>query len=308
MNHDSLEEGQVIHLSAVVAGHAVEDIEHFPISEGQSLRKEGDSCCRLRVTIPFSRKLMNRLWGYGSELRVDAPPELRSLLVRNLRMVLMAYDEAEARGAGHFAYESPQVTMRYFDDWKLVRMTCSVCEWHGSADPLGLQLNDSDRYPVSTFSCPRCGKALLAIEHSVSMEETLANINRLSPDQRVHVLDGQKWQAEFEASQLKNAEQLSDLNIDERPEKLVWDIGEDAEGKTWNIIRHGARVLWRQPASWEGYGEFSRVVAIIQKRYGNTIRDLEPTKNAEMWLCGDALEARAEIDRARRRLGWTRLP
>ena len=203
--------------------------------------------------------------------------------------------------------DSPQVTMRYFDDWKSLTLTCSGCDWRGPPDPLALQLNDSDNDPLSIFHCPRCGRSLLAIRRSVSMEETLANIDKLSPEQRASVLERQKWLAELDAARLKTPDQLPELDLDAGPQKLVWDIEEDSEEKPWNVIRHGTRVLWRQPGIWEGYREFSRIVAIIRKRYGKTIRDLEPTEIADMWLGGDDLGASPEIDKARRRLGWKRL-
>ena len=308
MNYDEFEEGQIIHISALLSGEAVTDIERSPIVDGQSVWKENNACYRLRVTVPFSRNLARRLWGYGSDLRVDAPQELRELMVRNLRMASKAYDEADAGGLGMFASDRSQVTMRYFDDWKSVRLTCPVCQWRGAAEPSALKPNDSMRYPVSTFHCPRCGKALLAVEQSATMDETLANLDKLSPNQRAQVLENHKWQSDFDASKLKESAQLPDLVFDSGPNKLAWDIEQDSEGQHWNVIRHGARVLWRQPAAWEGFGEFSRVVAIVRDRYGTAIRDLEPTDGAMMWLWGDAGWASAEIDNARRTLGWTRLP
>ena len=199
--------------------------------------------------------------------------------------------------------DPPQVTMRYFDDWKSSELTFAVCKWEGKADPEALICNDSVHYPVSSFQCPYCGKTLLSIEQSTTMDEALANIDKLTPEQQADIQESVKRQADFAACRLNRPDQLSDLDFDNGPNKLVWDM----QGK-WNIIRHADRVIWRQPAIWEGFSEFSRIAAIIRERYGKAIRDLEPTENSKMYLGGDALWSDAKIEKARRSLGWKRLP
>jgi hypothetical protein len=307
LGYETLEVGEIIHLSALLSGDAAKDVEQSPIAEHQSCWRDEDGRFRVRATVPFSRELLRRLLGYGSDVRVDQPEQLRNVIVQTLCVTSAAY-VAHDDMPGVSSLDSAQVTMRYFDDWQSVRLTCAVCSWHGSADPSTLRWNDSDRYPVKTFRCPLCGKALLAIEHSASMTDTLANLDKLRPDQRVDALDSAKRFSDIEASRLKGPDQLPDLKPENDSSKLVWDIEQDGEGTPWNVIRHGDRILWRQRATWEGFDEFSRIAEIIHRRYGNAIRDLEPTKKASMWLGGDALWSDEVIEKARRRLGWRRLP
>jgi predicted nucleic-acid-binding Zn-ribbon protein len=83
--------------------------------------------------------------------------------------------------AGDNVIDPPQVTMRYFDDWKYFDLTCAICKWKGKTDPEALKCNDSDHYLVLSFQCPHCGKSLLSIEQSSTMDEALANIDKLTP-------------------------------------------------------------------------------------------------------------------------------
>lgn len=307
MGYDILEEGEVIHLSALFSGDAAKDVEQSPIAEHQSCWRDEDGRFRVRATVPFSRELLRQLLGYGSDVRVDQPRHLRNVIIQILHVTSAAYT-AHDNMSGVSGLDSAQVTMRYFDDWQSSRLTCAVCLWRGSADPSTLRWNDSHRYPAGTFRCPLCGKALLAIEYSASMTDTLANLDKLSPDQRAGVLDSAKRSSDIDASLLTGPDQLPDLKPENVSSKLVWDIEGDGEGTQWNVIRHGDRILWRQRAWWEGFDEFLRVVEIIHTRYGQAIRDLEPTEMASMWLGGDALWANEVIEKARRRLGWRRLP
>jgi hypothetical protein len=213
----------------------------------------------------------------------------------------------EQKAIEHRSADIPLVTMRYFDNWKSVHLACAVCKWKGIPDPDSLKDNDSVHYPFMSFHCPCCGKPLLVIEQSATTNEALANIDKLAPKQRADIQDTFKRQADFAACRLNSPDQLPDLDFENRPNKLLWDLISDAEGKLWNIILHTDQVIWRQPAIWEGFSEFSRIAAIIRERYGNAICDLGPTENSKMYLGGDALWSDAVIERARRSLGWTRL-
>ncbi len=203
--------------------------------------------------------------------------------------------------------EPPQLTVRYFDDWKSIRLTCSVCAWQGLVDESRLNHLDSERHPVSFFPCPGCGKTLLTIEHSATLEDSLANLEKLSPEQRARVLETSVLQAEFEELRLKAPSQLPDLDLKAGSNKLQWIETRDAAGRRCSEIRHGDRVVWRQP-SGDGVTEFARIAAIIRERYGDAVRDLTPTEASIMSLTGDAPWLEGHIDKARRSLGWTRLP
>lgn len=203
-------------------------------------------------------------------------------------------------------FTAPQLTMLYFENWKTTLLTCSVCLWRGMAEPLRMTHNDSELYPESSFSCPNCRKKLLTVEHTATMVETIANLDKLSSVQRSHILEVQKSEQEILNSALKDGHQLPDLSSGSK--KLIWDIEQDQDKIQWNIIKHDAHVLWRQRASWEGATEFARIISILSQRYGKDICDLEPTDLSLRWLCGDSFQTQGIVENARRRLGWRRLP
>ena len=120
--------------------------------------------------------------------------------------------------------ESDGLRVRYFDDWKTIRLTCVECEWQGLADPSSVAFNDSELFPESYFRCPSCGQLLLTIEHSATLSEKLAHLDKLSPADRANTLELERQIQEFESLRIKNADELPDLNFAQGPDRLTWDI------------------------------------------------------------------------------------
>jgi hypothetical protein len=146
----------------------------------------------------------------------------------------------------------------------------------------------------------------MTIEYSALTEEILANLNKLSEKDRQYMLDQHdKWN-KFEQCKLHFPDQLPELG--DGPNFLTWDLIERANGELSNAIQHDQRVIWEQPALWEGSHEFARITQIISQRYGDKITDLRPTHAADFYMLGDDFGAQRTIDAARRSLGWKRLP
>jgi hypothetical protein len=67
------------------------------------------------------------------------------------------------------------------------------------------------------------------------------------------------------------------------------------------LIKHGGKVIFAEPAFYEGYERFIKVVQILRTRYGAALRDLLPTKASELYLYGDYSGSSAAIAAARER-------
>ena len=68
------------------------------------------------------------------------------------------------------------------------------------------------------------------------------------------------------------------------------------------VIRHGERVIWREPAFF-GYPErFEDVAVILQEKYGPHLKDVIPTWRAGDSLYGDRLVNPRVVVNARLRL------
>lgn len=189
----------------------------------------------------------------------------------------------------------------WHDDWKTPVLTCPRCGWQGTFNEGAVE--DYDQLRDS--SCPKCWK-IVAIVLYPTIAESRANWDKLSDTEKQWVdrLDAAK-QA-FDATKLKAADQLPDLDGDEI--RLLWDFETDAQGEPLTLIRHrddaGLNpVIWRETAVFEGYNRFERVATILKDKYGACLKELAPTAGSTLYLYGDSLSADDKIARMREKLG-----
>lgn len=78
--------------------------------------------------------------------------------------------------------------------------------------------------------------------------------------------------------------------------------GNDESSNSRTVIRLGDRVLFSEPAVYEGYERFAEVARILKAKYGSHLIDLIPTEQGHLYLYGDRLRAPEFIDRTRREL------
>jgi hypothetical protein len=81
---------------------------------------------------------------------------------------------------------------------------------------------------------------------------------------------------------------------------LSWEL--DPAARSW-IIRHGDRIIYREPAEQEGYHRFEFLARLLREKYGERVRDLVPvsTPEADFYLYGDYLGSVARVESARKR-------
>lgn len=184
----------------------------------------------------------------------------------------------------------------YYGNWQTETYTCrdQACGWSGP----GAATERGEIYSaLYEIHCPACGERIGAVSFP-TIAESRANWDKV-PEIDRRVVAAVEARAEQFAREAPTApEQLPDLVGDHLV--ITWDI-DRPDGYT-TIIRHGDRVLWQEPAFYEGYERFIAVAALLQRKYGRRLSDLVPTEDSKLRLYGDRMNAREQIAQARRRL------
>jgi len=102
---------------------------------------------------------------------------------------------------------------------------------------------------------------------------------------------------------LKSADQLPD--IEPGPTTLIWDViyGEGLGDDGFIVILDGDREIWREISFFEEYERFREIATILWQKYGETLRDLEPTQGSWLNLGGDKLGSLGIVKAIRESLG-----
>jgi hypothetical protein len=137
------------------------------------------------------------------------------------------------------------------------------CGWRGPLRADGMDHHQE----LMDFCCPECD-TMLAIVSYPTDEEGLENLENLSEPDRKSVLRRQKFLAEAASLALE-----------------------------------GASIIWKELAFWEGFERFGEVAMLLKAKYGNRLRDLEPTQESYLYLLGDSLSAEEKIRQLRKTLG-----
>lgn len=258
---------------------------------------EEDGRLRVKAMVRFSSDFADWLLGLGPEVCVSQPASLRRFIAQRLAQAAALY-------AGEQSDEIPQMTKRWFDDWKSVRLTCERCQWRGRVSRNAIESRDDVSSSSGEFRCPQCSRLLLNIEHSASLDEMMANWNALNEATKGAILSRPERMELIARDQLKRPEDLPDLKSgpDYLTFKLTWHPDPEVSFSIW----HGIKLVWVQPATWEGHAEFFRIAEIIRERYGSRIVDLKPTPEAKAFLIGNDPAGNEDITRGRRLLAQRR--
>ena len=183
------------------------------------------------------------------------------------------------------------MTRNYYDGWQTADAKCGKCDWTG-------KLADADQELFSELmqlNCPKCDGRLDLVMFP-TIEEGIAAGPNVSAEEREYIAEIARGRMEFEALKLKTPDQLPD--IDDATIVLTWDwVGVEGDSRT--EIRHGSRIIWREPAVYEGYERFEEVVDILRQRYGERLYDVVPTRASQLYLLGDSFSASGRIDAIR---------
>jgi hypothetical protein len=190
----------------------------------------------------------------------------------------------------------------YYDDWKTPILECAQCGWKGTFEQGAVDYFGE----VMDSSCPGCEK-MLAIVSYPSSEETEANMDKLTGQENREFSARKRFLAEWEASSLKSADQLPDL--EDPAFTLVWDMVGREEGceRLYTVLRHGEQEIWRELACYEGYERFQEIVKILKAKYGHRLLGVVPTEASTLYLYGDRLAAIKIVEDIRKSFSKLRL-
>ncbi len=161
---------------------------------------------------------------------------------------------------------------------------------------------DGGPFPVLIFEPGLGPSGALAIVSYPTDEETEANLDRLTEEDRTRFQARKEWLARWEKESLKSAAELPELSG--KTLTLIWDLHDHGDERC-TVIRHGTVIVWREPAGWGGYERFMEVLAILKARYGERLVDVVPSPASELYFFGDRLQAVEDVADARRRLRGT---
>lgn len=178
--------------------------------------------------------------------------------------------------------------------YKLLPFQC-VCGWIGNGAEA--QSGEHTHYCFELM-CPLCKKAvatvgLLTNEEFVRLGQE--NWGGLGEEQRAEVRTRMRAITNYESRKLTKANRLPE--IDEESFTLDWD----QTGRETMIYLED-RLIWREPAVYEGVDRFVEVAKLLSAHYGTRLLDLRPTEKSLIYLLGDDLRASAKIEGCRRQL------
>jgi hypothetical protein len=184
----------------------------------------------------------------------------------------------------HFSY--------YDKGWADEILECPICPWNGRFHQGATCL-----FPDFTdCQCPNCDiftRPMLAIVMHPTYQEML---DYGSPEEKAIAERLIAKNKAFWAVALTKPEQLPDIPGDDDL-FLTWDA-DYSEGRDQprTVIRNGDQVLFSEPAAWEAIGfpgdgssRYEGICKVLKQKYGDRVRELEPTNASRMWLYGDKM-------------------
>lgn len=182
----------------------------------------------------------------------------------------------------------------YYDGWRNTAYSCTECGWAGSGSALKVgEVFDA----LAEFGCPACRHTLLLVSHP-TIQESRANWDRLTDQQRRQVEEIEAVRERWEREKLRSVDDLPDIAA--RSFVLRWDLSGKEPLRT--VIKLGNRIIFNEPAVYEGAWRFEEVATILKAKYGSHLKDLEPTERSLLYLYGDRFSTIEEVDTVRRRL------
>ena len=175
-------------------------------------------------------------------------------------------------------------------------VSCSACGWSGSGKETATGEMFEELYE---YHCPSC-RAMLGICSYPTVKDARANWALVPESERRHVEAVEQRRARFRELSLKAAGELPDLGS--APFVIDWDFEDDEQSHKWTVLRQGDRVVWREPAVYEGDERFKSVVSILLEKYGRLLKDVVPTSRSELYLYGDRLGSPANVAAIRKRV------
>jgi hypothetical protein len=173
--------------------------------------------------------------------------------------------------------------LNYYDNWKHDELLCKNCGWKGFFEDGSVEYYKE----MMEASCPACDCGLAIVQYPTIIESE-ENWDKLSDGEKQEVCIKKGFIESWEASKLKTAESLPDLEGSALT--LIWDFEESVDHAN-TVIKLDDKVLWCENACYEGAGRFKEIVEILKEKYGSRLVDVVPTGNSKEYLYGDDMSA-----------------
>jgi len=169
--------------------------------------------------------------------------------------------------------------LQYYSYKKQI-LTCKKCKWEG----LGGQTSMGDYFSWDFFeiNCPKCGELIGTVDFPTIDEVLKFGTEEDKKDARKR----QSFLARVEASELKNCEQLPEIESDEIIIILREEEKNDETEDGYIVLYWNEIEIWREIRTYEYYDRYIELGKILQKKYGNRLLDFEAEYT--LHLCGDS--------------------
>lgn len=176
--------------------------------------------------------------------------------------------------------------VRYYDHDENEELTCPRCGWNGTAKE-----GDTELYrELFDVSCPKCEQMLLVVSYPtmVETEEAAKKGDRKALRELPSLRHRNEFLESLERERLRSTRQLPELEGEEL--NFIWD---QEENRT--VIKVGDKVIWSEPAIYEGWERFNEVKNVLKQKYGSRFRRMAPTARSEIYLYGDDIYSPGKI-------------
>lgn len=188
--------------------------------------------------------------------------------------------------------------MEYYSGWREATQHCPSCGWTGTGDEADQELFDG----LIQVDCARCDTRLFLVPYPTHAETRLAaSQGNQEAQMELRVIKLREgFLSRYEASLLTNADKLPDIPGD-RLDFFLTTVNE-----SWHVLAAGdpplegpndPRIIHKELAAYETIEPVTRLVPLLEQRYGDRFRYLR-TNGAELYLLGDDLSASSRLERA----------
>ncbi len=150
---------------------------------------------------------------------------------------------------------------------------------------------------VLDVTCPDCDRMLLVVAYPTHEETRAAAAagNEEAIGNMAQVESRERFLAAATASELKEPEELPDLEGEDIVIEWDFEERENREDANWTVLRHEGREIFREYAYWEGIHRFETVLWTLREKYGSRLAEVRPTGSARPCLLGDYLWAERKV-------------
>ncbi len=176
--------------------------------------------------------------------------------------------------------------VRYYDLDENEELTCPRCGWNGTAKE-----GDTELYrELFDVSCPECEQMLLIVSYPTmgETEEAAKRGNTKALEELSSLRCRKEFLQSLERDRLRSTQQLPELEGEEL--SFVWD---QEENRT--VIKIGDKVVWSEPAIYEGWERFNEVKDFLKPKYGPRFHRITPTMRSKIYLYGDDIYSPGKI-------------